>query len=239
MPNSALLFALIKTNNISLVTKLMSAKYLNKYAAGKKEHSQVTIKWGSFTDNYRAKTNDRGQNSRVRSLTQRFEWQQTSILRYPRCEYCTNWVFVVVITFTCDNHVQSSFSSPRKSRSCGGKRWLLSVSTMWAFVRLWLPSRAQSTENHECIIADNWRGSKRLRATATFPINYVSSEDANTLSWSQLPSENATSSYSSKWRASFVHGFQLRHGSIDFQSASLYVQRKLQQHLRGKWSEAF
>ena len=69
MLNSASLFALTKTNdNTLLVTKLVSAKYLNKYAAGKKEHSQVTIKWGSFTDNYRAKTNDRGQNHRVRSL---------------------------------------------------------------------------------------------------------------------------------------------------------------------------
>ena len=68
MLNSASLFASTETNNTLLVTKLMSAKYLNKYAAGKKEHSQVTIKWRSFTDNYRAKTNDRGQNHRVRSL---------------------------------------------------------------------------------------------------------------------------------------------------------------------------
>ena len=69
MLNSASLFALTKTNdNTLLVTILVSAKYLNKYAAGKKEHSQVTIKWRSSTDNYRAKTNDRGQNHRVRSL---------------------------------------------------------------------------------------------------------------------------------------------------------------------------
>ena len=73
-----------------------------------------------------------------------------------------------------------------------------------------------------------------FQATTTFPINYVSSEDANTYSWSQLPSENATSSYSSKWRASFVHGFQLRQGSVAFQIASLYDQRKLQKHLGGK-----
>ena len=60
MLNSPSLFASTETNdNTLLVTKLMSAKYLNKYAAGKKEHSQVTIKWGSFTDNYLAKTNNR------------------------------------------------------------------------------------------------------------------------------------------------------------------------------------
>ena len=53
------LFALTKTNNISLVTKLMSAKYLNKYAASKYKHSQATVKWGSSTDNYLAKTNNR------------------------------------------------------------------------------------------------------------------------------------------------------------------------------------
>ena len=41
MLNSASLFALTKTNdNTLLVTKLVSAKYLNKYAAGKKEHSK-------------------------------------------------------------------------------------------------------------------------------------------------------------------------------------------------------
>ena len=54
------LFALTKTNdNISLVTKLLSAKYLNKYAASKYKHSQATVKWGSSTDNYLAKTNNR------------------------------------------------------------------------------------------------------------------------------------------------------------------------------------
>ena len=67
-----------------------------------------------------------------------------------------------------------------------------------------------------------------FQAQTTFSINYFSSEDANTLSWSQLLSENATGSYSSNWRASFVHGFQLRQGLVAFQSASLYAQRKLQ-----------
>ena len=45
MPNSVALFALTKSSgNVLFVTKNFSAKYLNKYAAGKEEHPEVLIK---------------------------------------------------------------------------------------------------------------------------------------------------------------------------------------------------
>ena len=48
MPNSPTLFALtLSSGNVSLITDKMATKYLNKYAAGKEEHTEVFVSAGS------------------------------------------------------------------------------------------------------------------------------------------------------------------------------------------------
>ena len=55
MPNSPALFAITKSSgNVLFVTKNFSAKYLNKYAAGKEEHPEVLIKAGKSADSFQA-----------------------------------------------------------------------------------------------------------------------------------------------------------------------------------------
>ena len=51
MPNSPALFALtLSSGNVLFITSLFSSKYLNKYAAGKEEHSEVLIKSANSRD---------------------------------------------------------------------------------------------------------------------------------------------------------------------------------------------
>ena len=55
MPNSPALFAITKSSgNVLFVTKNFSARYLNKYAAGKEDHPEVLIKAGKSADSFQA-----------------------------------------------------------------------------------------------------------------------------------------------------------------------------------------
>ena len=163
MPNSPSLFALTKSSgNILLITKLMSAKYLNKYAAGKEEHGQVTIKSGSSVDSYKVSTNDI-ENKKITSVKlineelNRKKRPSSGIqgLNVAQTEFLWWTLRLPAIITTFDFvHVPSV---PLEYRGAAAKQLCqsLNVDVLRLRENLGLAAVSLFTENMKSIIADN------------------------------------------------------------------------------------
>ena len=163
MPNSASMFALTKSSgNILLITKLMSAKYLNKYAAGKEEHCQVTIKSGSSIDNYQVKSDEIENNktTRVRLLKEMSNDKKRSVagiqgLNVAQTEFLW-WSLRLPAIITTFNFINVP-SVPLEDRGAAAKHGGLCqcADILSNRENLDLPSTSHFTKNQMCIIADN------------------------------------------------------------------------------------
>ena len=163
MPNSPSLFALTKSSgNILLITKLMSAKYLNKYAAGKEEHGQVTIKSGSSIDSYKVSTTDieNQKISKVKIVNEELNKKKRPFsgiqgLNVAHTEFLW-WTLRLPAIITTFNFVNVP-SVPLEYRGAAAKRHTQSQNLNVATLReiLALPTISHFTENQKSIIADN------------------------------------------------------------------------------------